>query len=69
VGSYDDGGDDLGEPDGGGDMVLRLPVPGQRDYGVARLPSDGASTEETTKADERDLAYTARKGGGGVGGA
>ena len=60
---------DHGEPDGGGDMVLRLPVPGQRDYGVVRLPYDGAPTEETTKADERDLAYTARKGGGGVWGA
>ena len=60
---------DHGEPDGGGDMVLRLPVPGQRDYGEARLPYDGATTEETTKADERDLAYTARKGGGGVWGA
>ena len=60
------GFDDLGEPDGGGDMVPRLLAPGLRNYGAVRLPHDGASTEETTTADERDLAYMARNGGGRV---
>ena len=64
VDSYDDGGDDLGEPDGGGDMVLGLGGPTLRSYETERLSRDGAPTEETTMADERDLAYTARNGGG-----
>ena len=64
--NYGGGDDDPGEPDGGGYMVLKLLGPGLRSYGAARVPHEGASTEETTRADDRDLAYMARYGGGRV---
>ena len=64
VGSYDDGGDDLGEPDGGGDMVLGLTGPAPRGYETERVSGDGAPADETTMADGRNLAYMARNGGG-----